>query len=73
MADTLEYIVKGDMRWDAISYTVYGTPNEVGRITAANPDVPVTPIVESGTLLQIPIITVAEAVLTNEQLPIWKQ
>ena len=50
-----EYITKSGDRWDLLAYEFYGDASLYEPIIAANPDVPITPILESGLKIQIPI------------------
>ena len=65
-----EYITQDGDRWDMISYKFYGTPVQYEVIIAANPDIPILPVLPSGIKLYIPAI---EFETTIESLPPWKR
>lgn len=67
-----EYVTVQSDRWDLIADKFYGDPTRYEEIIAANPDVPITPILASGLVLRIPITTTAQAVAAME-LPPWKR
>ncbi len=67
-----EYItMKGD-RWDTVAYKAYGDATRMTEIIEANPDVPTTPVIETGTRLNIPIIE-TDSEVDVSLLPPWKQ
>jgi len=67
-----EYItIKGD-RWDTVAFKAYGDASRFREIIEANPDVPVTPIIEQNTRLNIPIIEKVVQTDTSK-LPPWKR
>lgn len=66
----IEYITKEGDRWDLIAYEFYGDPYLYEPIVAANPDVPIKPILPSGIKLLVPVI---ETKNTVEELPPWKR
>lgn len=67
----IEHITSEGERWDQLSWKYYGTPFEYERIIAANPTVPITPILPGGITLLIPVIE-NDASMTGEELPPWK-
>lgn len=72
MTDFTEITLRENMRWDMVSYRAYGTVNKIPEIADANPTVPLSEEIPSGTKLYIPIIEDAEIVQT-ELLPPWKR
>lgn len=68
-----QIVTVGKERWDNISQLAYGTPYEVNRIIAANPDTPITPVIPAGTVINIPIIEEYKAKMNTEKLPPWKR
>ncbi|MBN3264580.1 tail protein X [Pectobacterium brasiliense] len=62
----LEHITTQGERWDTLSYRYYGYP----RIIAANPHIPIVPLLPSGLVVLIPIIEQAEA-SKAEDTPPW--
>ena len=55
------------MRWDLVAYRAYGDATKVSVIIEANPQVPVSEVVEAGTILNIPILEAPE--VTEALLP----
>lgn len=66
----IEYITKEGDRWDLIAYEFYGDPYLYEPIIAANPEVPIKPVLPSGIKLRVPVIEVKNTV---EELPPWKR
>jgi nucleoid-associated protein YgaU len=73
MADFVEYIVKQGDRWDTIAFKAYGDPTLFNGIIEANTATVISPILESGARLIIPILEVAEIQIDSELLPPWKR
>jgi len=56
MAAYLTYLtVEGDT-WDAIAYRYYGNAWRYPPLIAANPNVPITPVLPAGIKLTIPVL-----------------
>ncbi len=72
MSDYYEHITTEGERWDAIAYQYYGDATMYEPIVAANPDVPIIPILPSGIRLIVPVIDTTEAI-PAEELPPWKR
>jgi len=66
----VEYLTQEFDRWDLISQAHYGTPYEYERIIAANPTIPITPVLPPRRKLAIPVIA---SVKTVAGLPPWKR
>ncbi|ATV43115.1 tail protein X [Pectobacterium brasiliense] len=66
----LEHITTQGERWDTLSYLYYGDPLGYPRIIAANPHVPIVPLLPSGVVVLIPIIEQAET-SKAEDTPPW--
>lgn len=47
--------VYGD-RWDLIAWNMYGDPTEYAIIIAANPNVPISPVLPQGLDVAVPLI-----------------
>jgi len=47
--------VEGDT-WDAIAYRYYGNAYRYPPIIAANPHVPITPVLPAGVTLAVPVL-----------------
>jgi nucleoid-associated protein YgaU len=69
----LEYIVKQGDRWDTIAYKAYGNPLLFNGIIEANFATVISPILEVGTRLIIPILETSNIQIDSELLPPWKR
>jgi len=69
----IPYTVTGSQRWDTVANAAYGKASAYPAIIAANPNIPVTPIIPGGTVLQIPVLENNSIETAKEQLPPWKQ
>ena len=65
------YITKNGDRWDLIAYKAYGDATMIDIIIAANPGVPVDPVLKEGITLNIPIVD--EPDVDKSLLPPWKR
>lgn len=68
-----EYITKEGERWDEIAYKAYGDVAMVNTLIEANRNLPVTPRLEAGTRLIIPIQETLTADQNTDLLPPWKR
>ena len=57
--------------WDLISYKFYNDSTKYELIIKANPDIPITPVLESGIKLKIPILEEKETI--SFITPPWKK
>ena len=72
MADRFVTIrTQGQDRWDIIAHRAYGDVNKLGLIIEANPSVPITPVIEAGTFIKVPVI--AGTNVEQLRLPPWKR
>ena len=71
MTEYYSYITKDNDRWDLIAYKFYKNASKYEIIIKANPDVPITPTLESGINLKIPVIEESETI--EFILPPWKK
>ncbi len=62
--------IAGD-RWDTVAFKAYGDATRFNEICAANQDVPLTPVLPGGIILQVPIAEEAE--MDTNLLPPWKR
>lgn len=62
--------IAGD-RWDLIAWRMYGDAWGFERLIAANPHVAITPVLEGGITLRIPLLAPVELAATD--LPPWKR
>lgn len=67
----LEYRTLDGDRWDSIAWKLYGDAWAYEAIVAANPSVPIMPVLPGGILLRIPLRAARE--LEAAQLPPWKR
>lgn len=70
MTEYYNYITKDNDRWDLISYKYYNDSTLYETIITANPDVKITPTLEAGIKLKIPVIEISDEVTTD--LPPWR-
>lgn len=69
----VQYITKGDLRWDELALLAFGDVTELEKLIVQNKKIPITEIVPAGTKLNIPIIEVSTAPTSANNLPPWKQ
>jgi phage tail protein X len=72
MSEHYEHITTAGERWDTIAYDYYGDPTAYEGIVAANPSVPIVPLLPSGIALRIPVVE-DTGTIAAEELPPWKQ
>lgn len=72
MSEFRLYTTKDGDRWDLIAYKHYGDVNKMDTIISANPFVPITPTLEAGITIKLPIIEDLKQ-STTEDLPPWMQ
>lgn len=70
MTEYYSYITSDKDRWDLISYKFYDTPFFYEEIINANPDIPITPELQAGLQLKIPVLENPDEITLN--LPPWK-
>ena len=70
MTEYYNYITKDNDRWDLISYKYYNDSTLYETIITANPDVKITPTLEAGIKLKIPVIETTDEVTSD--LPPWR-
>lgn len=73
MIEVIEHVTRDGDRWDLLAWEYYGDALVYERIVAANPDIPITPILPSGLVVLIPVIEVVAEETTTEGLPPWKR
>jgi phage tail protein X len=75
--DCLEHITTAGERWDTLAWRYYGDPHAYSRIIEANPALNISTVLDSGQLVLIPIMPLAEVQLAQqlvaEDLPPWKR
>jgi len=73
MADFVEYVAKQGDRWDTIAFKAYGDATLINGLIEANPTIVISPILEIGTRVIVPILEQGEIQINSELLPPWKQ
>ncbi len=68
-----EYIVKQGDRWDTIAFKAYGDASLIEGLIEANVSVVISPTLEAGTRLIVPILEDGDIQLDSELLPPWKR
>lgn len=71
MTEYYNYITKDNDRWDLISYKYYNDSTLYEIIITANPDVEITPTLEAGIKLKIPVIETSDEITAD--LPPWRR
>lgn len=71
MTEYYSYITKDNDRWDLIAYKYYGNATKYEPIITANPQVPITPKLESGIKLKIPVLGDESSIKFT--LPPWRK
>lgn len=69
----VEYIVLQGDRWDTIAFKAYGDPTLINGLIEANVATVISPVLEPGTRLIVPILETAEIQIDSELLPPWKR
>lgn len=71
----VEHVTREGERWDALAHRYYGSAHLYGHLVDANPEVAVAPILPSGLVLRIPLLSEAEAAqqVDRSSLPPWKR
>jgi len=71
----MEYIehitVDGD-RWDLIAYRYYGDANRIAPLAEANEHLRLSPVLESGLPVRVPILDDDDE-LSPDEVPPWKR
>jgi phage tail protein X len=73
MANFVEYVAKQGDRWDTIAFKAYGDATLINGLIEANPTIIISPILETGTRVIVPILEQGEIQINSELLPPWKQ
>ena len=71
MTEFYNYVTKDNDRWDLIAYKFYNDSTKYELIIKANPDIPITPVLESGIKLKIPVLVEKETI--SFITPPWKK
>lgn len=73
MANFVEYVAKQGDRWDTIAFKAYGDATLINGIIEANPTIVISPILEAGTRIIVPILEQGDIQIDSELLPPWKR
>lgn len=73
MTNSVEYITKQGDRWDTIAFKAYGDSTLINGIIEANTSIVISPILEAGTRVIVPILESGEIQIDSELLPPWKR
>jgi phage tail protein X len=73
MTEYVPYVTQQNDRWDSIAHRFYGDRYGYERIIAANPTVPIRPVLPAGLKLAIPLIERTAAQTIATKLPPWKR
>lgn len=68
----LTHITSDGDRWDLLAHRYYSNALAYEQIIAANPDVPIIPVLAGGIALAIPVVEFRSAI-PDEALPPWKR
>ena len=72
MSGYIEHFTRDGERWDMLAWRYYGNAMSGETIIAANPDVPIWPVLPSGVRILIPVLEQpAPAEIDTEELPPW--
>ena len=71
MTEFYNYVTKDNDRWDLIAYKFYNDSTKYEIIIKSNPDIPITPVLESGIKLKIPVLEEKETI--SFITPPWKK
>jgi phage tail protein X len=73
MANFVEYVAKQGDRWDSIAFKAYGDATLINGIIEANPTIVISPILEAGTRVVVPVLEQGDVQIDSELLPPWKR
>jgi phage tail protein X len=73
MASFVEYVAKQGDRWDTIAFKAYGDATLINGLIEANPTIVISPILEIGTRVIVPILEQGDVQIDSELLPPWKR
>lgn len=73
MANFVEYVAKQGDRWDTIAFKAYGDATLINGLIEANQTIVISPILEVGTRVIVPILEQGDIQIDSELLPPWKR
>jgi len=73
MANFVEYVAKQGDRWDTIAFKSYGDATLINGLIEANTSIIISPILEIGTRVIVPILEQGDIRIDSELLPPWKR
>lgn len=70
--ETKYYIYKTakNDRWDSIATKFYGNCFDISKIIEANPHIAISPVIESGIEIRIPVKE--QSTVLKEGIPLWR-
>ena len=71
MSGYIDHITLADERWDQLAWRYYGDAMAYEQIIAANPDVPIIPVLPGGVRLVIPVLDSPAVMADLTGLPPW--
>ena len=73
MSNFVEYVTKQGDRWDTIAFKAYGDATLINGLIEANTSIIISPILEAGTRIIVPILESGDIQIDSELLPPWKR
>jgi phage tail protein X len=73
MSNFVEYVTKQGDRWDTIAFKAYGDATLINGLIQANTSIIISPILEAGTRVIVPILEAGDIQIDSELLPPWKR
>lgn len=76
MADEyyIEHVCADGDRWDQLAYHYYGDAFAYERLIAANPHLPISPLLEAGWIVRVPLVDDTKVqLIADDLLPPWKR
>ncbi|MGH7814672.1 MAG: tail protein X [Candidatus Binataceae bacterium] len=65
------HVTAAGERWDLLAWRYYGDASQYSQIIMANPTVAISPVLDSGLAIVVPVVQ--EAQIASANLPPWKQ
>jgi phage tail protein X len=70
VSDFVEHRTQDGERWDTLAWRYYADATRYEPIIAANPCIPIAPVLPSGVLVYIPVLAPSDAAKSAE-VPPW--
>lgn len=68
----LVHITAAGDRWDLLANRYYGDAVRYAPLIAANPHIPILPLLPGGLMMAIPVLEDSDSI-PSEELPPWKR